>query len=101
MITPGSPDWLLIVSLVVPMVMAAIAGAISFIDAADAPAHKRPIRLFESACCWYFVVIYATSAYAGMDIYFIRAGYATRLGVLLVLLMLIVDIIASRRGGRK
>lgn len=91
-----SDVWLAI-SLAVPLILAAIAGGINLVDAKDAPPYIRPFRLFQAVCCYYFVLLYAGSAYGLLDYYFIKAGYATRIGVSIILLMIIAEVMTRHR----
>lgn len=99
---------ILLLSFIIPIILAAIAGVMAFRDARIAPPHKRRVRMFEACVAWYFVVSYAAAWLVNIDLftdtgfeYIVKSGLITRFGVVLLLIWLIADIYTSEHPCRK
>lgn len=89
-------DWPTVWSYIIPGILAAAVGIYAFLDARVAPSHKRTVRLSGAIMCYYFVFLYLYAIMGGAGYYF-RAGWITRAGVVLLLIVLAWDIKASKR----
>lgn len=98
---------ILSLSFAIPLLLASIAGVYALLDASTAPKHKRTARLFQGCCAWYFVILYALAwastatnfKYDDTLLYVIRSGLATRFGIVLIWIWIIIDIRQSRTNN--
>lgn len=85
--------------LAVTVIMAGITGTYSLLDAAICPDHKRPLRLFMSATCYYYVLIYFTGLSTG-NYDSLRSGTLSLVGEAMLLMLMAVSIKFDRRRKR-
>ena len=69
------------------IVLAGLVGAVSMRRWCEAPAR----RFLGAALAWYMIVLYAL-AWWGVDWYVVKAGMATRIGVILALILVLLEV---------
>ncbi len=84
-----------------PPIIAALAVMVAALrDVRRAPERKQPIRAAMAVCALYLFMLYVGIA-AGWwdDAFFVRAGYATRIGVTLALILVVIEIVFDGRDN--
>lgn len=79
-------------SYAAPIVLALVLSIVAGRRWCDGPGKRLALVIG----CWYFIVLYA-AAWMGVDLYVVRAGIASRLGIILVLMLFIVELIRRDR----
>lgn len=87
------------ITYLIPILLAAAVMIAAIWDANKRTNGLRGVRIFDAVLAFYFIIVYVW-AQTETSLLILRSGFITRLGVTLLLLLVLIDILLTRKFCR-